>query len=429
MQALVGKMINLRTMLDTGRLMFEKHTNSVSGVLMSLTFLVAGVVIGWLAWGRGPETWRLAWILLLPVAWGLASGRASASMLIAGYFLAGARGLPGGSVVFFGEDAPVWFGWACWLGACALLSLPFVVLWPADVRARGWRFVVALCVGVVPPLGLIGWCGPVLAAGVVFPGLEWLGLAFMLAMMAALVGRRWRMVAGFSIVAVLANVLAGSGPVAPAGWEGVDTNFSRLSSAGSDEAGQVLAGMRRVAWVQAFAKGVPAGSVRVLPETVLGPINGLTELALQEIGAELTARGSRVLAGGELIQDDGRYKNSVMVLGAQPGEVQVAIQGVPVPISMWKPWADNGAVADVFGRGGAIEVAGMSAGVLVCYEQLLSYSLFWSMLGRDSVVPNVLIAVSNVWWARATSIPAVQAQSVAATGRLFGVAVVSARNF
>lgn len=428
MQASVGG-TNFRAVLEAGRRLFTKNASVVSGILVSLAFLAVGGMIGWLAWGRGPEAWRLAWILLLPVAWGLASGRVSASMLVAGYFLSGARGLPGGAVVFFGEDAPVWFGLACWLGACALLALPFVVLWSANCRARGWRFVMALCVSVVPPLGLIGWCGPVLAAGVVFPGLGWAGLAFMLAMMAALVERCWRVVAGFGVVAVLANLVVGSVSLVPAGWQGVDTRFSRLSSAGSDEAGQVLAGMRRVAWVRVFVDGVPAQSVRVLPETVLGPINGLTELALQDMGAELAARGSRVLAGGELIQADGRYKNSVMVLGALSGEAQAAVQGVPVPISMWKPWADDGAVADVFGRGGAIEVAGVRAGVLVCYEQLLSYSLFWSMLGRDGVRPDVLVAVSNVWWARATSIPAVQAQSVAAAVRLFGVGVVSARNF
>lgn len=407
----------------------QNAARKASGVLASLVYLITGGLIGWLAWGRGPDVWSLAWILLLPVVWGLASGRLSASMVVAGYFLAGTRGLPGGAIVFFGEDAPGWFGWALWLGASALLVLPFAALWSADTKARSWRFVVAVCMGIVPPLGIIGWCGPALMAGVVFPGLGWIGLLAMLVMMAALVGRRWWVAGGFGAVALLANVMAGSGAVLPVGWKGVDTDFSRLSSAGSDDAGQVLAGMRRVEWLQEFAQSVPARSVRVLPETILGAIDGVTGATLQDVGEALAARGSRVLAGGELVQPDGRYKNSVLVLGAQPGEVLAAVQGVPVPISMWKPWANDGAVADVFGHGGQIEVAGVRASVLVCYEQLLSYSLLWSMTDRHGFRPDVLVAVSNVWWARNTSIPVVQAQSVAAAGRLFGVGVLGARNF
>lgn len=401
----------------------------VCGGFSALMYLVVGGLIGWLAWGREPDVWSLAWILLLPIVWGIASRRLSASMIVVGYFLAGTRGLPGGAIVFFGEDAPSWFGWALWLVASALLALPFSVLWSKDAKARGWRFVSAVCLGIVPPLGLIGWCGPALAAGVVFPGLGWLGLAFMLVLLAALVSRCWRVVVGFAAVAFLANLVSCDGVKVPTDWQGVDTGFSRLSSAGADEAGQVLAGMLRVAWVREFVERVPANAVRVLPETVLGPVNGLTELALQEMGAELAARGSRVLAGGEMIQPDGQYKNSVLVLGARPGEALAAEQGVPVPISMWKPWTNDGAVADVFGHGGAIQVAGVRVGVLVCYEQLLSYSLFWSLLGQGGLRPDVLVAVSNVWWARETSIPAIQAQSVAVAGRLFGVGVVSARNF
>jgi apolipoprotein N-acyltransferase len=211
---------------------------------------------------------------------------------------------------------------------------------------------------------------------------------------------------------------------APAGWQGVDTNFSRLSSAGSDDAGQLLAAMKRVEWVRKFAERMPAHSVRVLPETVLGSVDGMAELALHDAQATLMARGSRLLAGAELLQADGRYQNAVMVLGAKAGEQRMAVQNIPVPVSMWRPWAPDGAVADVFGMGNVIEVNGARSGVVVCYEQLLPFSLLWVMMSR----PDVIVAVSNVWWARETSIPDIQRQTVDAFGRLFGVAVVAAKN-
>ena len=114
----------------------------------------------------------------------------------------------------------------------------------------------------------------------------------------------------------------------------------------------------------------------------------------------------------------------MIVLGAQVGDSLAAIQGIPVPVSMWKPWAPDGAVADVFGRANIVEVNGMRVGVVICYEQLLPFSLLWTMLSR----PNVVVAVSNVWWAKETSISEIQLQTVRAFGRLFGVAVVVSRN-
>jgi len=32
-------------------------------------FAVIGMLVGMMAWGQGPEIWRLGWLLLLPVAW------------------------------------------------------------------------------------------------------------------------------------------------------------------------------------------------------------------------------------------------------------------------------------------------------------------------------------------------------------------------
>lgn len=211
----------------------------------------------------------------------------------------------------------------------------------------------------------------------------------------------------------------------PPGWQGVDTNFAQLASGGTDDAGQVLASMRRVKWVQAFAQTVPPHSVRVLPETVLGSFDGVSRFSLAETQAALAARGSRLLVGAELPQPNGQFQNGVLVLGAKDGEAAAAVQNIPVPISMWNPWLANGAVADVFGRGNLVEVNGVRAGVIVCYEQVLAYSLLWLLSGH----PDVIVAVSNVWWARTTSIPVIQQQMVDSFGRLFGVGVVLARNF
>lgn len=165
-------------------------------------------------------------------------------------------------------------------------------------------------------------------------------------------------------------------------------------------------------------------SVRILPETVLGPVGDSARFMLTDVSARLAKRGSRLLVGGELNLDDGRYQNALLVVGAKKSEDRQAVQGIPVPVSMWHPFGKAGAVADVWGHSGLIEVAGKKTGVLICYEQLLTYSILWMMAEK----PDVLVGASNLWWVTDKTIPVVQAQMMMAFGRLFGVPMVRAVN-
>lgn len=390
-----------------------------------LLYLGAGAAIGFFAWGNGQNHLSLAWSLLLPLAWGMAPTRSAAALLVLGYYLVGARGLPIGAVVFFGEDAPAAFGWSLWFASSLVLTAPFTLLWSKSAGNRPLRFGGAVCLSAIPPLAFIGWLNPLTAAGAVFPGLGWAGLVLLLLLMGALVARSLKYGIALGCVALVSNLMAGPAPSqAPPGWVGVDTTFPRLASAGTEYASQVLASMDRVQWLIESAKDMPADSVLVLPETVLGSLDGVAEFSLQDTQAALATRGSRILIGAELPQPDGEYKNVVKVLGAKPGEDQVAMQSIPIPVAMWKPWASNGAVADLLGGGNTVVVKGRRVGVAVCYEQVLAYSLWRLMLDR----PDLIVAVSNVWWARTTSIPDIQRQSVAAFGRLFDLPVITARN-
>ncbi len=389
-----------------------------------------GGLIGWLCWGSGLEISRLSGLLFLPFLWALAPSRWSAGILMLGYYLAGARGLPGGIGVFFGDSTPWWSGCLLWLMTAILLTLPFLLLWSS--RSNGRRvigFVIALCMSAIPPLGLIGWINPLSVAGVLFPGCGWIGLAMTVGLMSAIVGERswgWKWIILFMGLAAVANASSPAWRIAPpAGWQGVDTRFSRLGSGGSDDAGVMLATMRRVEWVKAFLDAVPENSVRVLPETILGAFGPMAEWKLDDAVGRLRARGSRVLVGAELYVSDYRYKNAVMIFGASNGEKREAVQGIPVPVSMWKPWTSDGAVANVWGGGSAIEVNGKRVSVVVCYEQFLLFSMLKAMVSK----PDVLVGVANVWWIRDASMPVVQGQMMQAFGRLFGVPVVSARNF
>ena len=114
----------------------------------------------------------------------------------------------------------------------------------------------------------------------------------------------------------------------------------------------------------------------------------------------------------------------MLVLGAHGSDARQAVQGILVPVSMWRPFGKTGAVADVWGHSGLIDVEGKRTGVLICYEQLLTYSLLWMMTEQ----PDVLVGASNLWWVTDKTIPVIQDQMMQAYGRLFGVSVIRAVN-
>lgn len=404
-----------------------KVRGSIHFGVIRLCFLVVGVFVGWLSWGSGVEISRLTLILVLPIAWGLAKSRWSATLLMAGYYLAGSRGLPGGTAVFFGDAEPVWFGWLIWVFVCALLTLPFFLLWSNRRTRPLWTFSAASCASLVPPLAIVGWLNPLAVSGVAFPEWGWIGLILTFALVGALTVRYLWLIVFLSALSVFANGLTLYSDLStPVRWHGKDTSFPRMSSAGSDDAGMLLFAAQRLDWVKEFAKTIPPATVMVLPETVLGTLDGAGLLSLRDTEAALTARGSRILVGAELVMPapDFQYKNTVVVLGAKMTESRFAVQNIPVPIAMWKPWASDGAVAHVLGQANVILVGNVHSGVLICYEQLLAYSLLRTLFDK----PDVLVAVSNHWWARNTPIPAIQEQTVKAFSRLFGVGVVMARN-
>ncbi|KWW32366.1 MULTISPECIES: hypothetical protein [Cupriavidus] len=395
-----------------------------SGLLRIVLSLIAGAAIGWMTWGRGESVVSLLNLLALPLLWGITRSRWEGLSLMLAYFAAGSRDLPGGAVVFFGDEAPHWWGLGMWLAASVLLSAPFALCWSRASAKRAMGFVVALLVTLVPPLGIVGWLNPLSVAGILFPAGGWVGLALTFALFISLMRQRVLWLAGFAVVVAAANVSMHRAPRIHDDWLGFDTSFPRLSSAGADYASQYLSSMQRIEWLRGVISEMPANATLVLPETLIGRFDGVAQAMLAQAEEELTAKNSKVLVGAELPQDSGRYKNAVVVLGAKGHEDRAAIQGIPVPISMWKPWTNDGAEADLLARSNTITVNGLHVGVTVCYEQLLAYSLVRVMADK----PDVIVAVSNVWWARSTNIPQIQAQSVRAFARLFRVPVVSAKN-
>ena len=119
----------------------------------------------------------LAISILGPVIWFRQNSRAHGYICALTYYLAALHGLIVVSRNFFGPESGLLNGVCLWMFSAGLLSLPWLFAWSSRPAAALWRVPLALLASVIPPLGLIGWASPVAAAGLVFPGTLYVGLA------------------------------------------------------------------------------------------------------------------------------------------------------------------------------------------------------------------------------------------------------------
>lgn len=114
--------------------------------------------------------------MLFPALWAMSPSRRVAALVSAGYFLAASRGLPQGVANFYAAD--LWPGLLLWLAASAsFVAVHAVALTRHPGKGRAFRYLVAAALTGLPPFGISGWAHPLTAAGVLFPGWGWWGLA------------------------------------------------------------------------------------------------------------------------------------------------------------------------------------------------------------------------------------------------------------
>ena len=386
------------------------------------TLLVVGGALCGFAWGHVGLSWLICLAVAMPLLWSLASSRWWAGVIASAYYLTASRGLPFGAGIFFAESAPLWFSWALWFAAGLVNALPWFLLWSATPRRKAWALPAALVLTGLPPVGFIGWVNPLTAAGVLFPGLGFVGLACLVVGLVLAVLRRWPAVAILASVAVASNIVALQAKPEPwvSAWSGQDTAFARLQTAAAPN---FLAEGQRMAQVLMIAGQMQPGRVLVMPETVLPrvrQVNDFNASMLADLSAQLKAKGSAVLVGAEVVGSGHHLQNTLVALGDESAPL---VQRVPVPIGMWRPWSAESIAADPLASGVGL-VAGRKVAYSICYEQLLVFPLLVSMMND----PDLIVGTANDWWARETSIPAIQGQALDAWGRLFGLPVVRATN-
>ncbi|MDA8377772.1 MAG: hypothetical protein M0Z50_12110 [Planctomycetia bacterium] len=386
-----------------------------------------------LAWGHLPGIWATAPALLLPILipqLPRASRRFFAALI---YFLVGSFSIVHGSAEFFGAvgagagdgggladsmGLAAGMGWSFWIESSILLALPWLI---ARNPLLG---VLAVLIDALPPLGLIGWLSPLAGAGVLFPGMGIYGMALLLIVWGLWSVQRWgKWIAVESLaVALVANAIAVFSPLQGAiptptinGWVGLQTHTGELVTP--------LQGVESAMRAGHMALAHPQAAVVVFPETIAGHWLPGTQAALYSEYQQRRNKAQIWLIGAVTIGKTHRW-DSVLEYApsvSKSGRI-VARTALPVPISMWAPWANDRYGATWYEQ--VTKIAGQRVFTSICYDQALS----WVWLEAVWQRPDVVIATSNVWWASKTDIPAIENENTAVWARLMGAGVVMARN-
>lgn len=338
------------------------------------------------------------------------------------------RGIVPGAYVFF-RDGSIVRALTLWIASALALASPWGLLWTSPKNRapikKAFRMVAAILASTPPPLGLIGWGNPLTAAGLFLPGTGWYGLAGVLVLYGVGASnpklRRFLMLSILTLTPFLSIRDVSPEP----GSHGLDTSFGRLASGSGDFEEQYERERRVFQWLRNLKEsgGLKGAVVVVLPETIIGRMNPTTRKRWAEFFRKIDDT-TIFVAGAEI--PTGRKYDNVMVAFMQNGENLTAVQRIPVPFSMYRPYSETGANARLFSLGdeATLKLRGQKIGCLICYEQFLT----WPFLSLMTTKPDVLIASANLWWCKDTSLPGIQSAAVRLWGALFNVPVLMAIN-
>ena len=147
--------------------------------------------------------------------------------------------------------------------------------------------------------------------------------------------RAWPLAGAGIGVAIALSALAWTDPEPPEGWAGIDTTFDY------QVAGEHAGYAQQMTTIALVRRAVEDGAATiVLPESALGLWTSTTERLWVRNLADLDV----VVAGGAVIVNESGYDN-VMIELTDEGARILYRERMPVPISMWRPWASGGASA------------------------------------------------------------------------------------
>ncbi len=300
--------------------------------------------------------------------------------------------------------------------------MPWGIFWQR--KGYWWRISVILLIISIPPIGLFGWANPITAAGSLFPGTKWFGLqAIVLVLILACYASQGQKISIYSLIilggfSVISQIIYQE-PPKDRSILAINIELGWIQSLNDEyEHNKIL-----IEIISEVISNHNAIKLILLPELVVGNWNNANKHLWEKLHTKCKELGITIFLGGKIDITPREYISGLITIGKEEGVM--LLDRVPVPISMWRPWITSKKTAiSYWFNPGIYNIAGKKIAAVICYEQLLIWPILYSMIYK----PELLLASSNVWWARNTNIPSIQQQVVKTWGKLFYVPVFIAVN-
>jgi hypothetical protein len=372
-----------------------------------LLFLFSAV-IGGLGWSGNPALHFLA--LLYPFVY-IHSRRRLDTLSAVFYYASSTWPIIPGAQSFFQTGHHLGKPIAIWIAITALGSLPWILFYHR--RFLPLSAIAALLALALPPMGLVTVAHPLIATGLWYPGTRWFGLALPLILIAAHRRLETPLVFAVLILASLAVHARFARPIADPHIVAVDTKIGNGSGSGAQAAEHRL---------QQIALAHP-NALLIFPESVIPDWSAAHDARWTSTFAQLSTQHTGILIG-TTIPIPNTQANRNVLLSRGFTEHLSYVQRVPIPLGMWQLGDSRHSFPLSLRFPATIRVWNRRAGVLLCYEQMT----FWPAVETMARSPEMLIAPSNLYWARDTSIPAIQHLAAQDWADLWMIPLYEARN-
>ena len=374
----------------------------------SIALFLTASLIGGLGWSGNPALHFLA--LLYPFVY-IHSRRRLDTISAVFYYAASTWPIIPGAQSFFGTGHHLGKPIAIWIAITALGSLPWILFYHR--RFLPLSTAAALTVLALPPLSLVTVAHPLIATGLWFPGTHWFGLTLPLILLTVQRCLGTPLVFSILILSSLAVHARFVRPVADSHIVAVNTNFGSEHGAGAQEAERKL---------QQIALAHP-NALLIFPESVIPDWSAAHEARWASTFTQLSTQHTGILIGTTIPIPNTEASRNVL-LSRGYSEHLSYVQRVPIPLGMWQLGESRSGFPLSLRFPAAIRVWNHRAGVLLCYEQMA----FWPAVETMARGPEMLIAPSNLYWARGTSIPAIQHLAAQDWADLWAIPLYEARN-
>jgi hypothetical protein len=374
----------------------------------SIALFAIATLIGGLGWSGNPALHFL--VLLYPFVY-IHSRRRFDTLSAVFFYAASTWPIIPGAQSFFQTGHHLGKPIAIWIAITALGSLPWILFYHR--RFLPLSAIAALLALALPPMGLVTVAHPLIATGLWFPGTRWFGLALPLILIAVHRRLETPLVFAVLILASLAVHARFARPIADPHIVAVDTKVGNGSGSSAQAVEHRL---------QQIALAHP-NALLIFPESVIPDWSAAHDARWASTFAQLSAQRTGILIG-TTIPIPNTQANRNVLLSRGFTEHLSYVQRVPIPLGMWQLGESRRGFPLSLRFPATIRVWNRRAGVLLCYEQMA----FWPAVETMARGPEMLIAPSNLYWARDTSIPAIQHLAAQDWADLWAIPLYEARN-